>query len=212
MPRAAIVGDLVLDVVAGAAERPGGAVWYCARALSQIDPDADVVLVCRCAPEDHDALVPGLEKFGFPVRWQPTARTTRFSFHYEGDRRIMSIDALSDPWTRADIAGWVGDAIGDAPWVHRRRADARGLPARDADRADRARPPPGARRAGPRAPRAARAARQRRLGRPRDPRPHHRAEAERRGGRGALRRHRRGGAPLARDPRGRAHARVGGRA
>jgi len=117
MPRAAIVGDLVLDVVGGAAARPGGAVWYCARALSQIDPDADVVLVCRSAPEEYDALVPELKTFGFPVYWQPTARTTRFSFHYEGDRRIMSIDALSDPWTRADIAGWVGDAIGDAPWV-----------------------------------------------------------------------------------------------
>ena len=67
---------------------------YCARALSQIDPDADVVLVCRSAPEDYDALIPGLETYGFPVHWQPTARTTRFSFHYEGDRRIMSIDAL----------------------------------------------------------------------------------------------------------------------
>jgi len=61
MPRAAIVGNLVLDRVAGAPERPGGAVWYCARALSQIDPDADVVLVCRSAPEDRDALVPGLQ-------------------------------------------------------------------------------------------------------------------------------------------------------
>ncbi len=107
----------MLDVVAGAPERPGGAVWYCARALSQIDADADVVLVCRSAEEDRDALVPGLEEFGFPVVWRPAARTTRFSFHYEGDRRIMQIDALSDPWTQADIAGWVGDAIGDAPWV-----------------------------------------------------------------------------------------------
>ena len=117
MPRAAIVGNLVLDVVEGAPERPGGAVWYCARALSQIDPAADVVLVCRCAPEDHDALVPELERFGFPVHWRPAERTTRFSFHYEGERRIMRIDALGDPWTPADIDGWAGDAIGDAPWV-----------------------------------------------------------------------------------------------
>jgi len=117
MPRAAIVGNLVLDRVAGAPERPGGAVWYCARALSQIDPDADVVLVCRSAPEDRDALVPGLQGFGFPVHWRPAERTTRFSFHYEGEQRIMQIDALSDPWTRADIAGWVGEAIEDAPWV-----------------------------------------------------------------------------------------------
>jgi sugar/nucleoside kinase (ribokinase family) len=117
MPQAAIVGNLVLDVVAGAPERPGGMVWYCARALSEINADADVVLVCRSADPDREALVPRLEEFGFPVRWQPAEHTTRFSFHYEGDRRIMAIDALADPWTPADIDGWVGDAIGDAPWV-----------------------------------------------------------------------------------------------
>jgi sugar/nucleoside kinase (ribokinase family) len=117
MPRAAILGNLVLDAVGGAPERPGGAVWYCARALSRIDPAADVVLVCRSAPEDHDALVPRLEEFGFPVCWRPAERTTRFSFHYEGDRRIMQIDALAEPWTPADIHGWVGDTIDDADWV-----------------------------------------------------------------------------------------------
>ena len=117
MPQAAIVGDLVLDVVAGAPARPGGAVWYCARALSQIDPDADVVLVCRSAPEDREALVPELEKFGFPVHWQAAQQTTRFSFDYEGDRRIMQIDALANPWTASDINHWAGEAIGDAPWV-----------------------------------------------------------------------------------------------
>ena len=117
MPSAAIVGNLVLDVVAGAPERPGGAVWYCARALREIDPDADVVLVCRSAPKDYAALVPGLEGFGFPVHWRPAERTTRFSFHYDGERRIMQIDALADPWTPTDIRGWVGEIIGDTPWV-----------------------------------------------------------------------------------------------
>ena len=117
MPLAAIIGDLVLDVVAGAPERPGGMVWYCARALHEIDPHADVVLACRSASEDRDALVPRLEDFGFPVDWQPAAQTTRFSFHYDGDQRIMQVDALADPWTPADIRGWVGEAIGDARWV-----------------------------------------------------------------------------------------------
>jgi sugar/nucleoside kinase (ribokinase family) len=92
-------------------------VWYCARALREIDPHADVVLVCRSSAEDHDALVPRLEDLGFPVVWQAAERTTRFSFHYEGERRIMAIDALGDPWTPADVDGWVGDAIGDARWV-----------------------------------------------------------------------------------------------
>jgi len=117
MPRAAIIGNLVLDVVAGAAERPGGAVWYCARALAAIDPRADVVLACRCAAADHEALVPWLEEFGFPVHWRPAQRTTRFSFHYEGNRRIMSIDEIAEPWSAADVDGWVGEAIGAAAWV-----------------------------------------------------------------------------------------------
>jgi sugar/nucleoside kinase (ribokinase family) len=117
VPQAAIIGNLVLDVVSGAPERPGGAVWYCARALRAIDPAYDVVLVGRSAPEDREALVPGLEEFGFQVRWRPGERTTRFSFHYDGDRRIMKIDELADPWTPGDINGWVGDAIGEAPWV-----------------------------------------------------------------------------------------------
>ena len=117
MPRAAIIGNLVLDVVAGTPERPGGAVWYCARALARIAPEADVVLVCRSAEADRDAIVPDLEELGFPVTWRPAERTTRFSFHYEGDRRIMRIDALGDPWTPADVDGWAGEEIGDAPWV-----------------------------------------------------------------------------------------------
>ena len=68
--------------------------------------------------------MPGLEELGFPVRWRPAERTTRFSFHYEGDRRIMQIDALADPWTPADIDGWVGDAIGDAPGCSSARSPA----------------------------------------------------------------------------------------
>ncbi len=117
MPRAAIIGNLVLDVVAGAPERPGGMVWYCARALSRIDPDAEVVLVGRCAEADRAAIAPGIESFGFPLAWRPAQTTTRFSFHYEGDRRIMEIAALGEPWAPADVDGWVGEAIGKAPWV-----------------------------------------------------------------------------------------------
>ena len=117
MPAAAIIGNLALDAVAGAAERPGGAVWYCARALSRIDPGADVVLVCRSAAADRGVILPRLEAFGFPVRWQGADHTMRFSFHYEGDRRIMQIDELADPWTTADVDGWAGEAIGDAPWI-----------------------------------------------------------------------------------------------
>lgn len=117
MPRAALVGNLVLDRVDGGAPRPGGAVWYCAHALHTLNPLADVVLVCRSAPEERGTIVPRLEELGFPVVWRPGGRTTRFSFHYEGDRRIMRIEEIGEPWTPDDVAGWVGDAVGDAEWV-----------------------------------------------------------------------------------------------
>ena len=117
MPRSAIVGNLVLDEVAGGPPRPGGAVFYCGTALRRIDPDADVVLVCRCADEDRGTLLPAVEALGFPVVWQPAAHTTRFAFHYEGDRRIMRLEERGDPWTPEDVGGWVAAAIGDAEWV-----------------------------------------------------------------------------------------------
>lgn len=118
MTKVAIVGNLGLDVVAGAPERPGGAVWYCSHALRMLAPELDVTLVCRCAAADADAVLPRLEEeVGFPIVWQPAETTIRFSFHYEGDQRIMSIDALADPWTTADVEGWAGDAIAGADWV-----------------------------------------------------------------------------------------------
>lgn len=117
MPRSAIVGNLVLDEVSGGPPRPGGAVFYCGTALRRINPDADVVLACRCAERDRETLLPAIESLGFPVVWRPADHTTRFAFHYEGDRRIMRLDECGDPWTPEDIGGWVADAVGEAEWV-----------------------------------------------------------------------------------------------
>ncbi len=43
--------------------------------------------------------------------------TTAFSFHYEGDRRVMTVDAIGDPWTAADVEGWAADALAGCEWV-----------------------------------------------------------------------------------------------
>lgn len=117
MLRVAIVGNLVLDVVAGAPERPGGAVWYCSHALQTLAPEIDVVLVCRSSENDRERLVPPLEALGFPVFWQASEGTTRFAFHYEGDRRLMRLEELGDPWTPADATGWLADAVDGAEWI-----------------------------------------------------------------------------------------------
>lgn len=112
MTAVACIGHLARDVVAGAPPRPGGAVFYSARALAQIEADARIA--ASCALEDREQLLPPLEAFGLPVTWYESAATTRYSFHYEGERRIMSQDAVGDPWTAKRAV----DGVDDARWVH----------------------------------------------------------------------------------------------
>jgi sugar/nucleoside kinase (ribokinase family) len=108
----AAIGNLTRDVVAGADPRPGGGVFYAARALARLDADAHVA--AACAAEDRETLVPPLEAFGLPVTWHESQATTAYSFHYEGDRRIMRQDAVGDAWPPARSI----EAAGDARWVN----------------------------------------------------------------------------------------------
>jgi len=111
----AVVGNLSRDVVAGAAPRPGGAVYHAARALSRIG--AEACIVARCGAADTDDLLPRLESFGVPVTHRTGERTAAFTFHYEGDHRVMHVDDIGDPWTVEDATSWVAAAIGGAEWV-----------------------------------------------------------------------------------------------
>jgi sugar/nucleoside kinase (ribokinase family) len=108
----AAIGHLTRDEVAGAAPRPGGPVLYAARALSAAGADARIA--ASCAREHRDELLPELEELGLPVRWLESSVTTAYSFHYEGDRRVMQQDAVGDPWGAAQAL----EAVGDAGWVH----------------------------------------------------------------------------------------------
>lgn len=117
MPTVAVIGNLVRDVVAGAPPRPGGAVFHQARVFGALGRTEDVHLVTRCAPEDRELLVEPLGSFGLPCTWRPARETQSFSFHYEGERRVMDVVALGDPWTPDDVEGWVAQAIGDTAWI-----------------------------------------------------------------------------------------------
>ena len=97
MTAIAALGHLTRDVVAGAEPRPGGGVFYAARALARLGADAHVE--ASCSAEHRPALLPPLEAFGLPTTWHESSTTTAYSFHYEGDRRIMWQDAVGDPWT-----------------------------------------------------------------------------------------------------------------
>jgi sugar/nucleoside kinase (ribokinase family) len=112
MTTIAALGHLTRDVVAGSNPRPGGGVFWSTRALARLGADASVH--ASCSAQHRAALVPPLEAFGLPVTWHESSTTTEYSFHYEGDRRIMWQDAVGDPWTPERAVA----AAADAGWVN----------------------------------------------------------------------------------------------
>jgi sugar/nucleoside kinase (ribokinase family) len=112
MTAIATLGHLSRDVVAGGDPRPGGGVFWSTRALALLGADASVH--ASCSPAHRPALLPPLEAFGLPVTWHESSATTAYSFHYEGDRRIMWQDAVGDPWSAEQAV----EAAGGAEWIN----------------------------------------------------------------------------------------------
>jgi len=116
MSRIALVGNLTIDRVSGGPPRPGGGVFHGARAAAHVG--ADAVVATRCAPDDRELVLAPLEAFGLPVTCADASETTAFSFSYDGDHRVMEVDALGEAWSVADLEGWAASTIADASWVH----------------------------------------------------------------------------------------------
>jgi sugar/nucleoside kinase (ribokinase family) len=112
MTALATLGHITRDVVEGGEPRPGGGVFWSTRALARLDVDARVH--ASCSAEHRSELIPRLEAFGLPVTWHESSTTTAYSFHYEGERRIMWQDAVGDPWPPERAV----DAAGEAAWIN----------------------------------------------------------------------------------------------
>jgi sugar/nucleoside kinase (ribokinase family) len=108
----AVAGSLSLDSVDGRAPRIGGCPFYAARALRVLGTPA--VIVAKCAAPDRQLLLPPLIRLGVPVVWQDSSVSAAFSFSYESERRNMTVEAVADPWTPAEVTG----AVAGARWVH----------------------------------------------------------------------------------------------
>lgn len=106
-----LVGSLARDVVDGRPARPGGAVYYAAKALRLLGRRA--VVVTKCAASDR-ALLRSLVAFGLPVTWSAARQTTAFAFSYEGNQRRMTVAAVGDPWRPEEIVG----ALAGVRWLH----------------------------------------------------------------------------------------------
>jgi sugar/nucleoside kinase (ribokinase family) len=107
----AVVGNLSRDLVDGGPPRAGGAPFHAARALRVLGRPA--LVGAKCAHVDRDSLLTPLVRLGLPVLWRGGSSTATFAFRYEGDRRVMDVRALGDPWTAADLHG-----LERTDWVH----------------------------------------------------------------------------------------------
>jgi sugar/nucleoside kinase (ribokinase family) len=107
----AVVGNLSRDLVDGRPPRVGGAPFHAARALRVLGSPA--LIAAKCADVDRRELLPPLVRLGVPVVWCGGTSTASFSFRYEGDRRLMTVDSIGDPWTPEQVRG-----LGRAEWVH----------------------------------------------------------------------------------------------
>lgn len=97
----ALIGNLSKDELPGRPPQVGGGSFHGARALHRLRVPARIV--ARCAVADRDLLLPPLVRLGTPVRYVPGESTAGFSFHYDGDRRVMRVAALGDVWLPADL-------------------------------------------------------------------------------------------------------------
>lgn len=111
MPSLAVVGNLSRDHVDGGRPRVGGPPFHAARALRVLGGPA--LVAAKCAEADRRELLPPLIALGVPVLWRGGSSTAAFSFGYDGDRREMTVDALGDPWSPAEVRD-----LGRARWVH----------------------------------------------------------------------------------------------
>jgi sugar/nucleoside kinase (ribokinase family) len=111
VPPLALVGNLSRDLVDGGPARIGGAPYYAARAWRLLGTRATIVT--RCGPDDRAAYARRLSALGLPVVLLQGKQTTSFSFHYDGDARVMTVEQPGDSWTPADA-----DAVPLGAWVH----------------------------------------------------------------------------------------------
>ncbi len=111
MPQLALVGNLSRDLVDDAPPRIGGAPFYAAHAWHQLD--ARGIIYTRCGPKERTAYTQRLTALGLPVVLLEGRTTTSFSFYYDGDVRVMTVELPGDCWTPADA-----EVVPAGGWVH----------------------------------------------------------------------------------------------
>ncbi len=111
MPPVAIIGHLSRDVIDGGEPRIGGAPWYGGRALHYLGVRAHVGV--KFSEADRDALVHALAPNGLSIVATCGGETASFAIDHEEGARRMTVLAVGEPWSPAEVVR----AAEDAHWL-----------------------------------------------------------------------------------------------
>jgi sugar/nucleoside kinase (ribokinase family) len=107
-----VLGNFAIDRINDDPPSPGGCPTFAAVALRAVGGRGRVVT--RLAPEDEPIFADVLEDLGVPVTVLPAQTTSAFGMRYFGERRVMTVDAIGQPWTPSDLE----KAELDTQWIH----------------------------------------------------------------------------------------------
>lgn len=110
--RITVVGNFAVDRVDGAPSSPGGCPSFAAAALTAIGAEGRIV--SRFAAADSDLFEPVVANSPIEIATIDSVETTAFGLRYRGEDRVMTVDAVGDGWTVADVDG----VRVDTTWVH----------------------------------------------------------------------------------------------
>lgn len=105
------LGNFSIDRVDDAEPTPGGCPSFAPAALRS-SPGSSVV--ARLAEDDRPLFAEVLARHDDFIRVLGAETTSAFGLHYDGEERSLTVDAIGDPWSEAEI----GAASIDTVWVH----------------------------------------------------------------------------------------------
>lgn len=107
-----MLGNFAVDRINDEPPSPGGCPSFAAVALRAAGGRGRVVT--RLAPRDEPIFTRVLEGLGVPVTVLPAQQTSAFGLRYFGEGRVMTVDAIGQPWTPSDLER----AELDTEWIH----------------------------------------------------------------------------------------------
>lgn len=106
-----VLGNVAIDRIDGAAPTPGGAPSFVGPVLAQAGGGR---IVSRAATPDLPLFGEVVEAAGVPLEFLAATTTSAFGLQYDGDDRVMTVDAIGPTWTPATIQA----AAIHTTWVH----------------------------------------------------------------------------------------------